>query len=76
MDLNLIETWLFKLRDQEKKPVLLTVGYRWKNPTTMDAPISHKEAIDIIENHRYPDFRFIERDDCFLLECFTAADMW
>lgn len=55
--------------------VYLTIGYRWKNPTTLDHPMSNEAAIEFVEKGGY----FMElnkRGDRMCLQSYTANDMW
>lgn len=56
--------------------VYLTIGFRWKHPTTMDKPMTPEEAIDFVQRSGL----FLEIDDRkdgkFHLQAYTANDMW
>lgn len=56
--------------------VYLTIGFRWKNPTTMDKPLTAEEAIKFVQSSGL----FMEindrKDGKFHLDTYTANDMW
>ena len=60
---------------EHNNTVYLTIGFRWKCPTTMDKPMTVKQAIEFVNNSNY----FMElnkRDGKLYLQCYTANDMW
>jgi len=59
-----------------KKKILWTVGYRWKNPTTLDVPVTAERAAEIIKCGFYALCELKEKEDCILLQCYTSNDMW
>ena len=58
------------------KKILWTVGYRWKNPTTLDVPVTTEKAVEIIKCGRYALCELEEKEDRMLLQCYTSNDMW
>ena len=62
-----------------KETIYLTVGFRWKSPTTMDVPMTADEAIKYLEENR-GHYALVEleihKDNKHNLNCYTSNDMW
>ena len=60
------------------RQVLMTIGWRFKNPTTKDVPMTTAEAIDYIEKNEkhYALVELDERHNMLFLNFYTANDMW
>lgn len=56
------------------KPFKHTIGFVWKNPTTLKKEISLEEAIIIMNSNSLIDIE--EKDDYIHLNTFSSNDMW
>ena len=56
------------------KPCVYTFGFKYKNPTTRDVPISKEKAIEIIKKESLLDIT--EYEDRFDLNAYSGNDMW
>ena len=60
------------------EPILLTIGFAMRNPTTCNKELSHEAAIDWVENHgqRYWLETGQDNDKRYHLNAYTANDMY
>lgn len=70
-----------KIIDQIKKhnsTVYLTIGFRWKNPTTMDKPMTSAEAVEWMRtaSGHYAKIELEERQGKLCMNAYTTNDMW
>ncbi len=56
------------------KPCLYTLGFKFKDPTTKNVPISKEDAIKIVSTESLLDIT--EYEDKFDLNAYTSNDMW
>ena len=56
------------------KPCVYTFGFKYRNPTTRDVPISKEKAIEIIKKESLLDIT--EYEDKFDLNAYSGNDMW
>lgn len=57
--------------------VYLTIGYRWKHPTTLDKPMTVRQAVDFVDKNYCGYFMELDkRDGKLCLQCYTGNDMW
>lgn len=59
---------------ESNKPCVYTLGFKYRNPTTRDVPISKDKAIEIIKKESLLDIT--EYEDRFDLNAYTSNDMW
>lgn len=59
-----------------RKIILLTIGFRWKNPTVIDRLIPKETALALINSDNYPKFDIKEEQGTIYLNVFTYSDMW
>ena len=57
-----------------EKPIVYTVGYAFRHPTTYREPVSKKEALKIVDRESLLDAN--EEETCLHLNSFTSSDMW
>lgn len=58
------------------KTILYTSGLRYRNPTTLDVPISNNKAIAIINGGNWAHYDIDEYEDCIYFTTYSANDMW
>lgn len=66
-----------KLREfvrSTNKKILYTVGFKYRNPTTCEKPVTVEEALGIIERESLLDAR--EGNDYIELQAYSANDMF
>lgn len=56
------------------KPIVLTVGFKWKNPRTLMKPISKEKALNIVEKDMWIDVD--ERSNELEITQYSQNDMW
>ncbi len=56
------------------KPCVYTYGFKYRNPTTREVPISKEKAIEIISHEGFLDIT--EYEDRFDLNAYSSNDMW
>lgn len=65
---------------EKNETVYLTIGFRWKHPTTMDHPMTPQQAIEWLEtgakHYAMVEAEERESDGAILLNAYTANDMW
>lgn len=66
---------ILKKIEEHNDTVYLTIGYRWKNPTTLDKPMTVRQAAQFVKETGYF-MELKERDGKLCLQCYTANDMW
>lgn len=69
---------LIESMEKRGETVYLTIGFRWKNPTTKDKPMKVKEAVDWVRNNagKYARVELQERNGRLCLNAYTTGDMW
>lgn len=70
-----------KLQETIKKhndTVYLTIGFRWKNPTVMDKPMTSEEAIEWVRTtaEHYAKVEIDVYQGKAYLNAYTTGDMW
>ena len=63
---------------QRNETTYLTIGFRWKGPTTMDKPLSPSEAVEWVEQaySKYALITLEERQKRLCMNAYTTNDMW
>ena len=56
------------------KPCKYTYGFKYRNPTIYEIPITTDEAIDIILTEPLLDIK--EKDEYFDINAYSSNDMW
>lgn len=56
------------------KKILYTVGYKWKNPTTRDVPVTKEYAIELFDKNKLITIK--EKESVVDINVYTASDMW
>ena len=69
---------LIKQVKQHNDTVYLTIGFRWKNPTTMDKPLTPAQAVEWLTKYagKYALVELKESNGWLHLNAFTSGDMW
>lgn len=78
MSLSTYEEQMIQQIKNRNETVYLTVGFRWKNPTTMDVPMTPDKAIEWIQTGTkyYALIELNDRQGKLCLNAYTANDMW
>ena len=63
---------------KRNETVYLTVGFRWKNPTTMDKPMTPDEAVEWVQKSAgfYAKVELSDRNGRLCMNAYTTGDMW
>lgn len=56
------------------KPIRYTFGFKYRNPTIRDAPVSKEKALEIVSRESLLDAK--ELDNCLDLNAYSGNDMW
>ena len=56
------------------KPIRYTYGFKFRNPTTLNVPVSKEKALDIVDSQSMLNAK--ELDDVLDLQAFSSNDMW
>lgn len=73
-DGTLNETKAIEIIKNSDKPCVYTYGFKYRNPTTREVPISKERAIEIISQGGFLDIT--EYEDRFDLNTYSSNDMW
>lgn len=60
--------------EETNDTVFLTIGFRYRNPTTLDRPLTTEQAVQFVKDSKYF-MELEERDGRLCLQCYTANDM-
>lgn len=60
--------------ESTEKPIRYTFGFKYRNPTTNNVPISKEKALEIVSRESMLDAK--ELDDCLDLNAYSGNDMW
>lgn len=60
--------------ESTEKPIRYTFGFKYRNPTTKNVPISKEKALEIVSKESMLDAT--ELDDCLDLNAYSGNDMW
>lgn len=63
------------LLEKTSRPILYTLGYKWKNPTTQDVKITNEKALKILKNETLIDIDATNSDVIYMNE-YSGNDMW
>ena len=61
--------------EENNDTVFLTIGFRYRNPATLDRPLTTEQAVRFVKESKYF-MELEERDGMLCLQCYTASDMW
>ena len=56
------------------KPIRYTYGLKYRNPTTLNVPVSKERALQIVDSQPMLDAK--ELDDVLDLQAYSSNDMW
>lgn len=56
------------------KPIRYTYGFKFRNPTTLNVPVSKERALQIVDSQSMLDAQ--ELDDVLDLQAYSSNDMW
>jgi hypothetical protein len=60
--------------EKTDKPIRYTYGLKYRNPTTLNVPVSKERALQIVDSQSMLDAK--ELDDVLDLQAFSSNDMW
>lgn len=60
--------------EKTDKPIRYTYGLKYRNPTTLNVPVSKERALQIVDSQPLLDAK--ELDDCLDLNAYSDNDMW
>jgi len=60
--------------EKTDKPIRYTYGFKYRNPTTRDVPVSKERALKIVDDQSLLDAK--ELDGCLDLNAYSSNDMW
>lgn len=60
--------------EKTDKPIRYTYGFKYRNPTTRDVPVSKERALKIVDAQSLLDAK--ELDDVLDLQAYSSNDMW
>ena len=60
--------------EKTDKPIRYTYGFKYRNPTTLNVPVSKEKALQIVDSQSLLDAK--ELDDVLDLQAYSSNDMW
>ena len=60
--------------EKTDKPIRYTYGLKYRNPTTLNVPVSKERALQIVDSQSMLDAK--ELDDVLDLQAYSSNDMW